>query len=348
MEGKISGLESQGRDTPLVKCFPDGPCQMKVSSCATQPVEAVLCEGPGGERRGNVMKARRGSPLCSVTLIVCFVLGLIVSTSMDEAKAHEADLKEASGGLEVCVVVDNNPYKAGLDNPWGFSCVVKGTEKTILFDTGPAGNPLLNNMKTMHIFPQDVDVVVLSHIHQDHTGGLMSFLKENPEVTVYLPCSFPVGFKEAVKNYGAKVVEVGGAEKICDRVYSTGELEGPVNEQSLVIRTDRGSVVISGCAHPGILNILKKARELFKEDLLLAMGGFHLIGMVSEGPGSQNLKSIVSGFKTLRVRYAGPCHCSGIAARRLFKRAYQENYIEIGVGKVIKIDNLQVPLQAIE
>lgn len=286
----------------------------------------------------NEVKGRR---LWSVISMALIIVALSAAVAGGETNGPAVGPGKGSGGMEILVVVDNNPFMRGLDNPWGFSCIVRGTEKTILFDTGPRARCLLDNMKKMQLEPQKVDVVVLSHIHQDHTGGLMGFLKENHEVAVYLPKSFPKRFKEDVAASGASVVEVGGVKKICDRVYTTGELEGPVREQSLVIRTDRGSIVITGCAHPGIVKILKKAGAILKEDLLLAMGGFHLTGMVSEGPGSSKLKGIVSAFKTLGVRYAGPCHCSGDGARRLFKRTYKEYYLEIGAGKVIKVNDLK-------
>ena len=86
--------------------------------------------------------------------------------------------------INITIVCDNNPYKEGLETGWGFSCLINGAEKTILFDTGPVGS-LLVNMEKLAIEPQSIDTVVLSHIHPDHTSGLGSFLKKNPDVAVY-------------------------------------------------------------------------------------------------------------------------------------------------------------------
>lgn len=69
----------------------------------------------------------------------------------------------------ITVVFDNNPYKKGLENGWGFSCLIEGMEKTVLFDTG--GNILLDNMQMLGIYPEAVDILVLSHVHSDHVGG---------------------------------------------------------------------------------------------------------------------------------------------------------------------------------
>ena len=80
--------------------------------------------------------------------------------------------------LKITVVYNNYPYKEDLETGWGFSCLVEGADKTILFDTGGDGAVLLGNMDKLRIDPAVVDVVVLSHIHGDHTGGLEDFLEK--------------------------------------------------------------------------------------------------------------------------------------------------------------------------
>ncbi|MDI6890272.1 MAG: MBL fold metallo-hydrolase [Thermodesulfovibrionales bacterium] len=236
----------------------------------------------------------------------------------------------------ITVIYDNNPYKEGLEAGWGFSCVIKGVEKTILFDTGGDGQRLLANMKKSGIDPKQIDVIVLSHIHGDHVGGLQSVLRKNPKAIVYLPISFPNSFKDEVKGYEAKVIEVQRPLKICENVHSTGELGTGIKEQSLIVRTDKGLIVITGCAHPGVIEILNKVRDLMKDDFLLLMGGYHL-----GGKGIGELEKIVSSFKKLGVCYVGPCHCTGDGAKELFKKEYQTNFINIGVGKVITMEDLK-------
>jgi len=238
--------------------------------------------------------------------------------------------------VNITVVYDNNPYKEGLQTSWGFSCLITGAEKTILFDTGGDGSVLLSNMEKLAIEPNSIDLVVLSHIHGDHTGGLDSFLEKNPSVTVYMPKSFPTKFKDNVQNAGAKIVEVQGSLNICENVYSTGQLGKLIREQSLIIRTDKGLVVITGCAHPGIVKIVSAVREQLKEDIVLVMGGFHL-----EWATKGKLEKIISAFRKLGVRYAGPCHCSGDKARALFEKHFGKNYINIGAGKTIALADLQ-------
>jgi len=250
--------------------------------------------------------------------------------------------------LAITVTYDNNPCKQGLETAWGFSATFTGTEKTILLDTG-GGRVLLDNMEKSAIEPNSIDVVVLSHIHGDHTGGLGSFLEKNPNVTIYLPKSFPKRLKDNARDYGAKIVEVNPVRsktstsnevkeslKICENVYSTGQLGKWIKEQSLIVRTDNGLVVITGCAHPGIIRVVNAAKDLIKDDVLLVMGGFHL-----EWAGKGKIERIISTFKRLGVRYVAPCHCSGDKVRSLFEKHFGKNYIKVGVGKLITLADLQ-------
>ena len=237
--------------------------------------------------------------------------------------------------VRITVVYDNNPYKKELSTGWGFACLVEGTEKTILFDTGGNGQLLLKNMKDLKIDPEEIDVVILSHIHGDHVGGLAAFLEKNSDVAAYLPESFPKRFKEGVSKAGARVVEVKDSLKICKDVYSTGQLGKLIKEQSLVLRTPRGMVVITGCAHPGIVEIVDNVKSTIDDDVLLVMGGFHLFWH-----SKHHINAVISQLQKLDVRYVGPCHCSGDTARELFKETYQDRYLDLGVGRVIRVSDL--------
>ncbi len=238
--------------------------------------------------------------------------------------------------ISITVIYDNNPYKEGLETSWGFSCVITGTEKNILFDMGGNGQLLLENMSKTGINANDIDIVVLSHIHGDHTGGLEEFLRENPKVTVFLPESFPKEFKAKVTFLTTGVVEVDKQTEICKNVYSTGQLGASIKEQGLVLRTEKGLVVVTGCAHPGIVEMVKAAKSLFDEQVLLVMGGFHL-----EWATKGKIEKIIKDFKDMNVKYAGPCHCTGNKARSIFAEHFGDNYINIGVGKTIRIEDLK-------
>lgn len=277
-------------------------------------------------------------------IIISIGLILVVTLSLSQEKDKKGEImKSGSQNINInkiketniTVTFDNNQYKDGLKTSWGFSCLIKGAEKTILFDTGGDDSILLENMKKLEIEPEEIDLIVLSHIHGDHIGGLGGFLRINPKVYVYLPKSFPTSLKRNIEKYGTKVVDVQKPMEICKGIYSTGELGTWIIEQSLIIHTDKGIVVITGCAHPGIVKIVEKAKNIIKDKVLLVMGGFHL-----GNKSSKQIERIISSLKDMEVKYVGPCHCSGENARKLFEKEYQKNYINIGVGKVINTKDL--------
>jgi 7,8-dihydropterin-6-yl-methyl-4-(beta-D-ribofuranosyl)aminobenzene 5'-phosphate synthase len=248
----------------------------------------------------------------------------------------DASATEALQSKTITVVYDNYPYKKGLTTAWGFSCLVRGWDQTILFDTGGDGDVLLANMRGLGIDPQEIEFVVLSHIHGDHVGGLTSLLHQHHEATVVIPPSFPTDFKEEIRRSGALVQEAEGFTELCRDVYATGEMGAWIKEQSLVLRTSQGLIVITGCAHPGVVQIVEAIKAQFKEDILLVMGGFHL-----SGEGRKEIQGIVDRLRALGVKNVGPCHCSGEMARKLFQETYGSAFVPVGVGMEIRIEALQ-------
>jgi 7,8-dihydropterin-6-yl-methyl-4-(beta-D-ribofuranosyl)aminobenzene 5'-phosphate synthase len=213
--------------------------------------------------------------------------------------------------MRITLIYDNTIYKPNLEADWGFSCLVEvDNAPKILFDTGASGKILLSNMEKLGIAPNSIDEIFISHAHFDHTGGLSDFLNKNNKVKVYIPktCPKPSGAKE--------VIVVKNALKIYDNVFSTGELEGI--EQSLAVRTEKGIVVIVGCSHPGVENILKAASQFGKVYALI--GGLH-------------------GFRKFDLlkdlELICPCHCTQFQSE--IKSLYPEKYVEGGVGKIIEI-----------
>ena len=246
------------------------------------------------------------------------------------------ELQITKNQVSITVVYDNNPFKEGLETRWGFSALITGTEGAILFDTGRDGSMLMDNMGRLAIEPGSIDLLVLSHIHPDHTGGLDSFLGKNSKVTVYLLKSFPKKFKDNVRTYGLKIVEVEQSVKICENVYLTGRLGRLIKEQALIVKADKGLIVIAGCAHAGIVRVVNTAKDLLKDDILLVIGGFHL-----EWATRGKIKKVISDFRRMGVRYTALCHCSGDRAKALFEKHYGQNCINVGAGKVITIADLQ-------
>jgi 7,8-dihydropterin-6-yl-methyl-4-(beta-D-ribofuranosyl)aminobenzene 5'-phosphate synthase len=239
---------------------------------------------------------------------------------------------EDTQSIQITIVYDNNSLDEKLEKDWGFSCFIKGLEKSILFDTGTNGQILLANMEKLGILPEEINLVFLSHAHRDHVGGLDALLEKNSEIEVWLPEFFSSSFKNAIRTKGAAVVEVEKFQKICPGVFTTGVIPGWIKEQSLILDTDKGLVVITGCAHPRITNIITRAKDLLGKDIQLVFGGFHL-GAFYEN----EISEIIDHFRKSGVKKVGPGHCSGDEARRLFAEEYKDDFIEIGVGKEIKV-----------
>ncbi len=225
------------------------------------------------------------------------------------------------------VVFDNNPYDPRLQTGWGFAAWLEYGGQTVLFDTGADGAVLLNNMAALGLDAQAIDIVVLSHSHGDHTGGLASLLAVTPRLTVYLPEAFSARFKEQVRAAGATVVEVNGPLEILPGLWSTGQMGTGLVEQALVARTGKGLVVVTGCAHPGVDDMVARAQQIGHGEIALVVGGFHL-GGASRG----RINEIMAEFRHLGVQQVAPCHCTGDEAREFFRQAYGEDYYACGIG----------------
>jgi 7,8-dihydropterin-6-yl-methyl-4-(beta-D-ribofuranosyl)aminobenzene 5'-phosphate synthase len=122
---------------------------------------------------------------------------------------------------------------------------------------------------------------------------------------------------------------------IFQSLYSTGELGVWIKEQSLILHTDKGIILITGCAHPGIINIVKTAKKLIGDSVLLVIGGFHF-----SGASKIKVDELIYKLNKLGVRYVGPCHCSGVLLRQTLITEHCNKYIEASLGRVIKVASL--------
>lgn len=264
------------------------------------------------------------------------------SNQEENRKAVNKAVKETGDAnienIRLTVVYDNFSFKEGLGTDWGFSCLVEGLDKTILFDAGRYHDIFMKNMSGLGIDPGQIDELVVSHDHPDHIGGVLKVVEARSGLDVAVVKSFRSGFKNAVRKRGGNVVEVDHPRRLTDNSISMGEMKCFIrNEHSLLIRTNRGPIILTGCAHPGVAEIVERAARLTKREPLLAAGGFHLLA-----ERESNIRKIASRFKELGVRYVAPTHCSGGEAIKIFAEVYGDRFLASGVGRVITARDLPV------
>ena len=236
--------------------------------------------------------------------------------------------------MNIKIIFDNNSQQ-NFEQGWGLSFLIDGH---ILFDIGEKAESLFNNMERLNIDIEAIDTVVISHDHWDHTGGLEEILKRRSGIEVYACPSFSQEFKAKVKAGKGKLIEVSTLKALTDTIFTTGEIEGLykakyIGEQSLVIRVDYGLVLLTGCAHPGIIKVLEVVKDFFKKENVVAVfGGFHL-----KDKDEEETLRVISKLKEMGVKRIGPMHCTGDKALAWFEESYKENYISLKSGSLFNL-----------
>jgi 7,8-dihydropterin-6-yl-methyl-4-(beta-D-ribofuranosyl)aminobenzene 5'-phosphate synthase len=210
-------------------------------------------------------------------------------------------------------VYNNILHDPRLVAKWGFSCYLE--DARLLFDTGGDGGVLLYNLEQLGICCTDIDTLVLSHDHWDHTGGLRDLLTKNPSMAVWILDQFSDATKTIIKTRTRPVVAKGWTE-ISAGVYTTGPLGDTTVEQSLVLTTGNGLLVVTGCAHPHIATILRVAGR--HGEVRGAIGGFHTVS-------SEDIDSLMP------LSYLSASHCTQELDE--IRRRFGEKFVDGGAGK---------------
>lgn len=235
--------------------------------------------------------------------------------------------------VTVRVIYDNYASVDSLTPDWGYSVVIEGLEKTILFDIGTKPDIFASNFRKMGLDASEIDFLVLSHEHGDHIGGISSFVKMKTDIPVIIPHSFTKAFKKRMESLGLKPILVKEPAMICEDLYTSGEFDFPIAEQALVLDTKQGLVVMTGCSHPGIVEMLKEIKTSFNKNIYMVFGGFHLLEKSEE-----EMDVIISAMKALGVVKCGATHCTGDKQIKMFRDAFGENYFDLGAGNIIVIN----------
>lgn len=248
----------------------------------------------------------------------------------------------------------------------GFAALVEGKGVRILFDTG-MGETLLRNAMRMNKDLHSTNPVILSHGHCDHSGGLLPLLRNCGAKDVYAHPgvfsrryrvkdtgeSYAVGIpcdEEFLRGMGARFDLDCRFREIAPDIFLSGEVRrrtqfekgdrglfrDPVgreadplqDDQSLVVRTAKGLVLLLGCCHAGVVNTIEHAREKTREDRVYAiLGGTHL-GFCS----SEQLEETVTALRTFRIARICVGHCTGFAASARLLREFPGAFQLANVG----------------
>jgi len=268
---------------------------------------------------------------------------------------------------KITVIVDNIDMD-GIQGEWGLCMLVEYEEKKILVDTG-ASNLFAQNLRKLGFDMKDIDYATLSHAHYDHANGMPCFFCENEKAKFYLQetagenCYFKkfifhkyIGIpKRVMKKYANRIEMASGLYKLYDGAYLLGHSTEGLSaigkremmytktkkgwkpddfshEQSLILETDKGLLIINSCSHGGAVNIIHEVQKAFPDQTIYGIiGGFHLFNKAE-----QEIREVARAIKKTGISYVCTGHCTKERAYRIMKEELGEMISQLHVGLVIE------------
>ena len=296
------------------------------------------------------------------------LMALICSAWLLSSCATTPLTSAAAETPRITVLYDAFGKDGSMTKDWGYAALVEINGKRILFDTG--GDPAIfaKNVKAKGVDLTKLDFVVLSHRHGDHVGGVSYLLSANPKVKIYAPkdglggifgSDIPSKFyrkDEALppekRYYGGTPPEImrlgtvfpGANIQLIDKttelvpgitlIAVVSDVPGTkeLKELSLAINTADGLVLVVGCSHPGIENIVAEAAKINPHIHFIA-GGFHLVA--AQDPAIEKIATTL--HDTYKVDYIAPGHCTGEPTFAALQKTFGDHYLYAGLGTVLKL-----------
>ncbi|MFX0208905.1 MAG: MBL fold metallo-hydrolase [Candidatus Hodarchaeota archaeon] len=260
------------------------------------------------------------------SLLIIFITSSTLYVNTGQSLVYDSNNQEVHS-VKFTVLIDNYP-NGTLNTPWGLSILIKTSNLTILFDTGPDPTALRENAEALGIQLNQLDCVVISHGHQDHIHAISYVVEQNPNITVFVPRSMNSFCKEMVTNLTSNMVEIGPTYSIDNGINIIGGLYAPLHEQALAINVQGlGLIIFVGCSHPGVDNILKRAINDLGVKPFAVIGGFHTLEEEIE-----YIELLIEKLLETNITKICPTHCSGDLIRNYMQTNHFTHYKEVKVG----------------
>jgi len=269
--------------------------------------------------------------------------------------------------IVVTTLVENSVHARGLRAEHGLSFHLQVGSRSLLFDTGQS-NLLLHNAPKLRISLADTDAIILSHGHNDHTGGLQAAHEAAPQARLFLHraalsqkfvqnpdgTTRSIGMDEAtaetIRRAAKAVVWTRQPTEVLDGIFVTGEIPrqhtfedtgGPffrdadsaqpdplLDDQALYFDTQKGLVVLLGCGHAGVVNTLEYIRHITGGRPIHAILG----GLHLLAAGPERMEKTIAVFRRLDIRRLAPAHCTGLPALAQLWAALPDRCSSCAVG----------------
>ncbi len=274
--------------------------------------------------------------------------------------------------LSITAIVENTAGAFEVAGEWGLALWIQADQHRILCDSGQ-GHTLRHNAKLLGIDIASADALVVSHGHSDHTGGIAGLMAAGFRGKTYIhPAALnpkyqrektrphwskgmPPSSREALLAQASSLIESSGPVEIAPGIVVTGAIprrnsyedvpdpffldenctqpDPLVDDQALLIATQRGWVVITGCGHSGLINTLSYAQELTGNSRIAAVvGGLHLFRASGE-----RIRATTESLRNFEIELIAPCHCTGFDATGALQQEFGRTVVALRAGLTLRI-----------